>query len=387
MQDYIRAPEKFIQPDLFSVEDYVFSSLDFPLFLDTAIRWQFNENTYFLVSKDISFLLVSGFGARLSKKSERLIIKDFNKVVYEIPFFRLKNVAVLSKGVSLSSDLLEAFSKNNINLSFHDFSGRPYALLQSMHACQNVSLKRKQILAQNSQRGISLMKEIVCGKISNQNAVLKYAVKNLKPDDENSLNKISAVKKACAKNQTVYERCLSLSDYQTFDEGRYKLMGYEGSASRIYWKTISIILAQRISFEGRQHGLPQDAVNALLNYGYGILYSKIWSALIFAGLDPYAGFLHKEQTGKPSLVFDMIEEFRAPIVDRTVIAFIMLSRNVSISGGLLTLETREAFSEKILNRLTSSEYYKGAKAMINDILLMQAKCLADLSGEEEKWKK
>jgi CRISPR-associated protein Cas1 len=141
-------------------------------------------------------------------------------------------------------------------------------------------------------------------------------------------------------------------------------------------------LAQRVSFEGRQHSLPQDAVNALLNYGYGILYSKIWSALVFAGLDPYAGFLHKEQTGKPSLVFDMIEEFRAPIVDRTVIAFVMLNRNVSISGGLLTLETRQSFSEKILNRLTSLEYYKGKKVMINDILLIQAKSLADFIEEK-----
>ena len=57
-------------------------------------------------------------------------------------------------------------------------------------------------------------------------------------------------------------------------------------------------------------------MNALLNYGYGILYSQVWSALTLAGLEPFAGFLHVDRPGKPSLVLDFIEEFRQPIVDQ-----------------------------------------------------------------------
>ena len=143
-------------------------------------------------------------------------------------------------------------------------------------------------------------------------------------------------------------------------------------------------MAEKTDFEGRQQKVPTDAVNTLLNYGYGILYSQIWSAIILAGLDPYIGFLHTEQTGKPSLVFDLIEEFRAPIVDRTVIAFVMLNRNIKIEQGLLTVETRQAFSEKIIDRLSSTETYEGKKFEISDIILLQArKLINSITNKEE----
>ncbi len=102
--DYLKESQKLIQPTLFSQEE-IYVCFDSPLFFDTLIHWQFNENIWFLTSKDLSYLMVSGFGVSLSKHSERLlIIKDQKKVVYEIPFFRLKNIAILSKGVGLSSD-------------------------------------------------------------------------------------------------------------------------------------------------------------------------------------------------------------------------------------------------------------------------------------------
>jgi len=57
-------------------------------------------------------------------------------------------------------------------------------------------------------------------------------------------------------------------------------------------------------------------VNSALNYGYGILYGQVWGAVMNAGFEPFAGFLHLDRPGKPSLVLDLIEEFRQPIVDR-----------------------------------------------------------------------
>ena len=114
--EYIRQPNKYIQQELFTTEDSIYYSLDFPLFFETVIKWQFNENISFLVSKDFSYLLVSGFGVRLSKKSERLQIKENKKIILELPFFRIHTVAIFSKGVSVSSDLLE--KKNRWGYTF-----------------------------------------------------------------------------------------------------------------------------------------------------------------------------------------------------------------------------------------------------------------------------
>ncbi len=52
-------------------------------------------------------------------------------------------------------------------------------------------------------------------------------------------------------------------------------------------------------------------------------------AVSYAGLDPYAGYLHADRPGKPSLVLDLMEEFRQQVVDRTVIT--LLSKRVLLS--------------------------------------------------------
>jgi CRISPR-associated protein Cas1 len=372
-ESYIRQPEKYIQQNLFEPEDLTYYSFDFPLFVDSLIKWQFNENIWYLVAPDFSYLMVSGFGVSLSKKSERLIIKDQNNAIIEIPFFKLNTVAVFSKGVRFSSDLIEQFCKNNINLSFHDFSGKPLCLMQSMYAPQRIDLKRKQLLAQTGKAGVDIAVNIVCGKISNQTALLKYFVKNIQETTDFNKLKLKTVKDTCLKMREYENNCRLLSETDNLEKIRSRLMGLEGTSARLYWKAISVLLSDKIDFEGRTHKFPKDAVNTLLNYGYGILYSQIWSAVILAGLDPYIGFLHTEQTGKPSMVFDLIEEFRAPIVDRTVYSFVMLNRDIKIVQGLLTLETRHAFSEKMLERLSNCEYYEGKKIMLSDIILMQAR--------------
>src|SRR5205823_7661479 len=114
-----------------------------------------------------------------------------------------------------------------------------------------------------------------------------------------------------------------------------------------YWEAVTEIISQKVEFLGREHVGATDAVNSLLNYGYGILYAQVWGAVINAGLEPFAGFLHVDRPGKPSLVLDLVEEFRQPVVDRTVIAFINLGQSMRMENGLLDQETRRAIAEKI----------------------------------------
>jgi CRISPR-associated protein Cas1 len=76
------------------------------------------------------------------------------------------------------------------------------------------------------------------------------------------------------------------------------------------------LLWQRVGFEGRVRSGAPDLVNSMLNYGYGILYSRLLGVLLRTGLNVNISFLHKPQEGKTSLLFDFIEEFRPPVVDR-----------------------------------------------------------------------
>jgi CRISPR-associated protein Cas1 len=56
-------------------------------------------------------------------------------------------------------------------------------------------------------------------------------------------------------------------------------------------------------------------VNNLLNLGYEMLQWKVHRACLKAKLEPFLGFLHSVQTGKPSLVCDLEELYRYLIDD------------------------------------------------------------------------
>ena len=112
-----------------------------------------------------------------------------------------------------------------------------------------------------------------------------------------------------------------------------------------------------------------------LNYGYGSLYAQIWGAVVNAGLEPFAGYLHVDRPGKPSLVLDLVEEFRQPVVDRTVIAFTNLGQPIGMTDGMLDEATRKAIGQKILERLGTREMFRGQQYQIRSIIQMQARSL------------
>ena len=104
----------------------------------------------------------------------------------------------------------------------------------------------------------------------------------------------------------------------TLDE----LRGYEGTSSAGYFRVFGLLLDDSFSFEKRIKHPPTDPVNALLSFGYTLLFQNIYSLVEAHGLHPYCGHLHALRDGHPALVSDLIEEFRAPIVDSLVIYLI-----------------------------------------------------------------
>ncbi len=103
------------------------------------------------------------------------------------------------------------------------------------------------------------------------------------------------------------------------DTVRYRLMGLEGEGASVYFGAIRTLLPSWAGFDGRNRRPPRDPFNACLSYGYAVLEGAILTGIGAAGLEPFAGFLHSDRSGKPSLVLDLIEEFRQPVVDRVAL--------------------------------------------------------------------
>lgn len=91
----------------------------------------------------------------------------------------------------------------------------------------------------------------------------------------------------------------------------------EANIGRIYWEHYFDALDQYEQADKRTRRPAKDPLNALINYGYGMLYGEVESAVLTAGLDPHIGVMHRETYNKPAFVFDAIEPFR-PWIDRLV---------------------------------------------------------------------
>jgi CRISPR-associated protein Cas1 len=112
------------------------------------------------------------------------------------------------------------------------------------------------------------------------------------------------------------------------------LRGLEGEAANVYFGAFDgLIRAQNedFRFDGRSRRPPLDPVNALLSFVYALLVHDVRSALETVGLDPAVGFLHRDRPGRPSLAFDLMEEFRPFFANRLVLSLVN-RRQVSAKG-------------------------------------------------------
>ena len=123
-----------------------------------------------------------------------------------------------------------------------------------------------------------------------------------------------------------------------------------------------------------------------MNYGYGMLYSQVWTAITLAGLEPFAGFMHVDRPGKPSLVLDLVEEFRQPVVDRVVIAMFSKGFKVELEEDRLSAGTRKDLAERILERLEATDNYNGKRLKLSSIIQRQARSIATFVRGEGKYR-
>lgn len=308
----------------------------------------------------------------------------------EIPFFRISELIIASLGVSLSTDLIQEMSERGIPITFMTPGGHPYANLTSPSLTGTVITRREQLKSYDDERAVILTKTIIAAKIKNQAYCLKYFSKYLQGKDSARYLQIRHIAGQLIRlNSQIRQICVLSPDKEgteNIDNLRGSLMGLEGTAGRIYWEGVSCIFADKVEFAGREHRGTSHPVNAALNYGYGILYARIWSAVLYAGLEPFAGFLHVDRPGKPSLILDLIEEFRQPVIDRTVIAYFNLGQEIRMQGGLMDDQSRRRLAAQVNERLETPVPYNGQKLKISSIIQAQARQVAAFLRREREYK-
>ena len=244
-------------------------------------------------------LVLNTFGTYLTKNNDLFVVVHHDGKQNISPD-KLKSISI-SRGAQISSDAAMLAIHHNIDVFFVDRSGKPIGRIWSTKFGSFTNIRRKQIDFSFSAKATKWIKEIISEKIDNQIALLF----TFNPESQNSKTSEIAVRK--------------LEDYKTkikslkgdlLNDIAPTLRGWEGAASKAYFSVLSKMLGDKCVFSERSQHPARNVFNALLNYGYGVLYGKIEGALIKAGIDPYVGIFHREDYNRPVLVFDVIEKYR-----------------------------------------------------------------------------
>ncbi len=337
----------------------------------------------------IKNLIVEEFGLHIGKHSERVRVTRINteptEKVLDAPLLHLENIFVMSRGVSVSADVIYECARRGIPIHFLSGHGRHYAGVYSSGLVGTVKTRRAQLAAYEDGRGLAVTRALIAAKVENQSALLRYMAKYRKEREPEVYKELRLL---------MSEVCDPLGNLaQIIDDAgrvadvRTQLMNLEARGAQKYWRGVKLVVDAAMEFPGRVPGKGEDVLNRMLDYGYGVLYSAVERALLSAGLDPYAGFLHADRSGKVSLVYDLVEPFRTPVVDRALIALLNKGPAIELNEhNFFDDEDKRLIAEKVLARLDAPEKYAGKRHAVKHILQMQARDLAAyLRGDREEF--
>lgn len=261
----------------------------------------------------------------VKKEGDTLVVhipedKETNrpKKKVRVPLIKIDRVVVQGNS-TLTSPAIAALMEQHAEVTFLNRYGRFQGHLAPTFS-KNGQLRLAQTAAHhNPITHHHFTQAFVQGKLQNMRTMLMRA--NRKRQNEQITTAVAALK------QTIQDVDKTIPDPEMPDPAHPqtnsvygRLQGLEGSGTAHYFSSFQHLLNDPTLFNGRTRRPPRDPVNALLSYGYTILLNQIMSAICTVGLDPYIGYLHTSQYGKPALALDLMEEFRPLIVDSTVIA-------------------------------------------------------------------
>jgi len=239
----------------------------------------------------MSVVYVSTQNARITKQSRRLVICTNDEIILEIPDFKIERLVIFGNA-HITTPALAFLLDKGIETSFLTVKGRFRGRLMG-RVSKNVFLKQNQFFRiQDKEYCVESARNIVSSKLG---AMIKLC------GDSTEARRLEGIAPLIARKTTLDS-----------------LRGVEGFASAVYFSHFKTKIPNEYNFNIRQRRPAFDPVNACLNLGYTLLTNEISSMIEANGLDPHFGVYHRLSYGRPSLALDVIEEFRANVIDRLV---------------------------------------------------------------------
>lgn len=280
-------------------------------------------------------LIINNFGHNISFDQGMIVVKNKKQKIHEeFPLLQIESITI-QKNARVSSQLLLQCIQNAIPV-FLEENLKIKGIIWSSKYGSIGSIRKNQALLSHSNKKYELINKLLYLKNSNRIKFLNKITKNLlfkNKIEQQTLFNLN-FKKGCIKETT--------------------LRGWEGKCSALYFDCYFSLMPKQWKSKKRENKNANHPLNILLNYGYGFLYNELTVSLIEAGIDPYVGFFHRDQYAKPTLTFDLIEQYRC-WVEEVVFIFVKKNRNnidFIIENNLIKKPFKEEFISEMIKYLS-----------------------------------
>jgi CRISPR-associated protein Cas1 len=286
-------------------------------------------------------------GASIRLLGGYFIVKYKDGMEKQIPKETLESISIFGN-ISISTQCMEECLKKGIPINYFSKRGAYFGRVESTRHVNIFRQKEQFRLTEDKEFSLGLAKRLIAAKIHNQKVILRRYIKQ-----ENNICQ------ECIKNIMIAERKINRC------VNHNELMGYEGYASKYYFRGLEELIQKDFQFHGRNRMPPKDPFNSMLSLGYTILMYEIYGQIESRGLHPYAGFLHKDKERHPTLASDLMEEWRAVVVDSTVMSLVqgneikadMFERDENTGGVFLNDQAMRIFIKKLENKFRTETSY------------------------------
>ncbi len=251
----------------------------------------------------MGYLYITESDAQIGVAESYVTVKHKDGSLTKIPVETLEAVSIFGRS-QITTQCIQECLKRGVPVSYYSKGGTYFGRIHSTGHI-NVARQRKQACLLGSELALKLSKKIIKSKMHNQYVVLQRYGKSRGVD----------VSQTCTRMKILMEKVPDCTSVE-------QIMGYEGNAAKLYFQTLNLLVEPAFSFNGRSRRPPMDAFNSMLSLGYSVLMNEFYGKIENKGLHPYFGFMHQDREKHPTLASDLMEEWRAVIVDSLVMSLV-----------------------------------------------------------------
>jgi CRISPR-associated endonuclease Cas1 len=250
-------------------------------------------------------LPVSGFGAHIKSTQKKLIIQKKN-TLEEYPLDSIKNLLVIG-GHSISSSTIVSLVKNGAFISFFEPDGNPVGIIRPFGDQNDMEVYTWQKAVPRHRYAIILAQAAIKSRL--------FAIRRVQ-ESQNTHLFYEGEQEFLHSSQDELQYLIKLDEIRRL----HRL------TSDMYYEIMARNITSDFGFRRRTIRPQADPINAMLSFGYAMLYGNCCVSVIGARLNPDVGLIHE---GKGSLVQDLIDPLKTEMIDAAVFQVAKESLNTS----------------------------------------------------------